>query len=329
MINSSFPKVSIIVPVYKVEKYINKCIESIIYQTYKNWELILIDDGSPDRSGEICDEYAEIDGRVHVIHKSNEGQSAARNDGLDVISSDYVTFLDSDDFWHPDYLKDMMSLMLCYNADIVQCKYVWGYDNVFPNVSNKEFIRIVTGKEALYMDICNVLVWGKVYKASLFEGIRMPVGIHNEDDCTTWKICYRANKLVYTSKCLVYYTLNNEGLTAQGTRKLDLSYYRAYREKLEIFKRDDEQELLRWTLWKWNKSILLNYGNDYATKDQQKMIMRNFKDNQQQLKKLSPLPFFWRLIFFMFEISPLVLSKITLRLKDIIRYRTYRRFSKN
>ena len=221
-----------------------------------------------------------------------------------------------------------MSLMLCYNADIVHCKYIWGYDNVFPNISNKEFIRVVSGKEALYMDICDVLVWGKVYRSSLFEGIRMPVGIHNEDDCTTWKICYRANKLVHTSKSLVYHTLNNEGLTAQGTRKLDLSFYRAYQEQLIIFKRDNEQELIRWTLWKWNKSILLNYGNDCATREQQRVLMNIFISNQQQLKKLSPLPVFWHLVFAMFEVFPLVLSKTILRLKDIIRYRTFRRFSK-
>ena len=99
------PFVTVIIPVYKVEKYLHNCVESVINQSYPHWELILVDDGSPDRCGSICDEYAAKDSRIHVIHKENGGTSSARNAALDVAVGEYVAFLDSDDFWHKDYLK--------------------------------------------------------------------------------------------------------------------------------------------------------------------------------------------------------------------------------
>ena len=118
------PLVSIIVPCYKVEQYLPVCIESVLGQTYDNWELILVDDGSPDRSGEICDQYAAKDKRINVIHKPNGGLSSARNAGLDMMNGEYVTFLDSDDFWHKDYLRVMMKHIDDEKADIVQCGFL-------------------------------------------------------------------------------------------------------------------------------------------------------------------------------------------------------------
>lgn len=322
--------VSIIVPVYKVEQYLPTCIESIQHQTYHNWELILVDDGSPDKSGEICEKYAEIDDRIRVIHQSNGGQAAARNHGLDLMKGRYVAFLDSDDFWHKDYLSHLLGLLYQYDADIVHCTYIWGHDNVFPEQPKKEeIIRVVSGKEALYKDVCDVLVWGKIYKAHLFDGIRMPVGVHNEDDCTTWKVSYRARKLVHTSRPLVYHVLNDAGLTAQGTRKLDLAYQQAFEDRQETFSKDQDIDLINWNLFKWNKSILLSYGNEWATRDQRENLKEIFNENFTQLRKLSMIPFHWRLIFVIFQYCPLMVSTVTLRLKDIVRYHTFRRFSKD
>lgn len=328
MMNSN-KMVSIIVPVYKVEKYLATCVDSILHQSYINWELILVDDGSPDLCPQICDSYAQKDNRIRVIHQANQGQAAARNHGLDVIKGEFVAFLDSDDFWHPDYLQHMMNLIIGNEADIVHCTYIWGYDNKFPKICKKEVIRVVTGKEALYKDICDVLVWGKIFKSHLYDGIRMPVGVHNEDDCTTWKVCYRAKTLVHTSRSLVYHVLNDAGLTAQGTRKLDLEFQKAFEERQEIFSRDNETELVRWNLFKWNKSIMLCYGNSMATQNQRSLLMKIFKENQNQLKELPSVPLSWRVIFGLFRIMPLALSKTILRLKDIIRYHTFRRFSKS
>ena len=117
---------SIIVPCYKVEQYLPNCIESVINQSYPNWELILIDDGSPDQSGNICDEYAIRDSRIKVNHKQNAGVAAARNSGIGLATGDYATYLDGDDFLHSDCLKTLVHIAEQQKADIVQCGYVRG-----------------------------------------------------------------------------------------------------------------------------------------------------------------------------------------------------------
>ena len=113
------PKVSIIVPCYKVEKYLSNCIESVLHQTYDNWELILVDDGSPDRSGEICDNYAKKDNRIKVIHKTNGGVAVARNIAIDLAEGEYISFLDGDDFLHTDYIRELIRLTLKYQTEII------------------------------------------------------------------------------------------------------------------------------------------------------------------------------------------------------------------
>lgn len=328
MIENSTPLVSIIVPVYKVEHYIANCIESIIKQTYKNWELLLIDDGSPDNSGTICDSYSNQDDRIHVIHKENGGQSSARNVGLDIMKGSFVTFLDSDDYWHECYLSHLMELLFQYNADVVHCNCIWGNSAVFPEIKKPEEILIVSGKEALYKDISDVLLWAKIYKSSLWENIRMPLGVHNEDDCTTWKICYKANRYVYTSKQLVYHTINNDGLTSQGTRKLDLSYYQSYEEKRNLFRKENEIELLRWTLFKWQKSILLGYGNAGATAEQRAYLKEKFDSISEEIKTLPRISCKWRAVFKAFDLFPFFVSKITILLKNLLRYHRFRLFTK-
>lgn len=117
------PLVTVIIPVYNVEQYLNKCIESVRGQTYKNLEIILIDDGSPDRCPQICDEYAEIDNRIRVIHKKNGGQGSARNRALDICSGEYIAFLDSDDYWDENYVVSLMEEFADSEIDIVVCNY--------------------------------------------------------------------------------------------------------------------------------------------------------------------------------------------------------------
>ena len=174
-------KVSIIVPCYKVELYLPTCIESVQSQSYSDWELVLVDDGSPDRCGEICDKYAKTDERIKVIHKSNGGLSDARNAGLKVMTGDFVAFLDSDDFWHRDYLKLMMELQQQYDADIVQCKWTRGNQTVFPDVSITYSAICKSGSEAMAESLFDVMMWGKIYRRNMLDDIKMPVGLINED----------------------------------------------------------------------------------------------------------------------------------------------------
>ena len=133
--------ISVIVPIYNVERYINKCIDSIIHQSYKNLEIILVDDGSPDKCGEIIDEYSRIDKRIHVIHKSNGGLSSARNAGLDIASGDFIGFVDSDDWIEPTMYEEMLSFMEKEQLDLVEC----GINLVTNNISNKYYPGLSKG----------------------------------------------------------------------------------------------------------------------------------------------------------------------------------------
>ena len=181
--------ISIIIPVYNVEKYLRNCIDSVINQSYTNWEMILVDDGSPDHSGAICDEYAQVDDRIHVVHQHNGGQANARNNGVNCCRGDYVTFLDSDDFFHPRFLEYMLSLAIKHSADIVQCSYVRGEDTLFPDSQEKWHEDIYDNHSVFLSYRANVIVCGKlyIYKRNVIGDIKIKEGRFYEDDFTTWK----------------------------------------------------------------------------------------------------------------------------------------------
>jgi glycosyltransferase involved in cell wall biosynthesis len=192
-INRLLPKISVIIPVYKVEPYLRQCIDSILTQSYSNLEIILVDDGSPDNCGKICDEYAEKDNRINVIHKENEGQAAARNTGINKATGEYLTFVDSDDWVAPDILELLYTSLISNNADVSCCGYYLAYSNMYKtfNCSNK--ILVLNREQAIEQMLLNknvfCSVWGKLYKKSLFDVIRFPCGIsYGEDAAVTFNV---------------------------------------------------------------------------------------------------------------------------------------------
>ncbi len=166
-------KISVIVPVYNSELYLEECIESVLNQTYDNFELILINDGSSDNSKYICDKYEKKDNRVRVKHICNSGVSVARNIGISISTGDYIVFVDSDDYINPDMLKELYNYINKYNTDMVICDFMYYKNNVFINSEVKEQnIKIYTSEEAqyqLYKDkyLNFIVVWGKIYKRKL------------------------------------------------------------------------------------------------------------------------------------------------------------------
>ena len=201
--------ISVIVPVYKVEPYLRRCVDSILAQTYSDFELILVDDGSPDTCGAICDSYAEQDARVRVIHQANGGLSAARNAGIEIARGDYLTFIDSDDLVSDYYLETLYDLICEKKADISVCM-ARDFSNETPYFYNKKEHEycILSGREAclsIYqsLGILWVSAYAKLYKRELFSGIRFPVGFIHEDQATIPKLLYRANT-VAISKDIVY-----------------------------------------------------------------------------------------------------------------------------
>lgn len=322
------PKVSIVVPCYKVEQYLPTCIGSVLNQSYFNWELILVDDGSPDRSGEICDDYAKHDCRIKVIHKPNGGLSDARNAGLKAVTGDFISFLDSDDFWHKDYLMIMMSLQAKYDADIVQCKWTRGNSNVFPQMDYDKKPLCFTGPQAIATGNFDVMMWGKIYRRSVIDGIRMPVGIINEDDWTSWKICYKANRFVSIKTKLYYYSFNQQGICATTSRVLDLGFFGAFEEKEKFFSDQHDDACAIWNLKKWNKAIILKYRIQGTTTAQRFEMMNVFKKNYFKLCRYSKFGTLSRLYFSIFMKFPLFLSNISEAIRNLKRDHKLTRYKK-
>ena len=213
------PLVSIIVPVYNVEQYLSTCIDSVLAQTYTKWELILVDDGTPDNSGKICDEYKAKDDRIIVLHQKNGGQANARNHALDVCRGDFVTFLDSDDFLHQEALEYSMSLLLKTNADIAQFEYIRGESKVFPDIKHDLVVEEYDNHSIFVSGKANVIVCGKLYRRDILLNNKIKEGRYYEDDFTTWKWYYTANKIVVSNRALYYYTVNPNSTMAGHKKK--------------------------------------------------------------------------------------------------------------
>lgn len=200
---------SIIVPVYNVEKYLDKCLASILRQTFKNFECIIIDDGSPDNSNAIIDKYVKLDQCFKVIHQKNMGLSAARNAGLDIAKGEYVVFVDSDDYIADDYLEKFALKIADTDADIVICGFIEAYKDYEKNkVFAAESTEVI--KQNILADVWPSYVWNKCYKKDLFTNIRFPVGKIFEDILTIPKLCRYARKIVCIPDKLYYYNRQNE-----------------------------------------------------------------------------------------------------------------------
>lgn len=202
--------ISIIVPVYNVENYLRKCVDSIINQSYKNLEIILVDDGSTDSSGKICDEYSLKDSRIKVIHKKNGGLSDARNAGMEIASGDFWGFVDSDDYIDSDMYSVLMENLLGAEADLSTCGRIFTYDGKeIPKYSENNPVTL-SGREAvknlfLSNSIVNNAAWDKLYKRELFDDIKFPVGRLFEDAAIMYKIFEKCNKIVSTKKQMYHY----------------------------------------------------------------------------------------------------------------------------
>ena len=220
--------ISVIVPIYNVEKYLRRCLDSIINQTYKNLEIILVDDGSPDNCPEICDEYARKYERVKVIHKKNGGLSDARNIGIKQSKGDYITLIDSDDCVTHDYCEFLYNLLKKYNADMSICKHLVKYDD-FGEISTgtkKEYILNPEKalKMLLYSDDIDVSAWGKLYKRKLFDNIEYPKGRLFEDSATTYKLIDLCKTIAFKSEEKYIYFVRKDSITTKefNEKKMDL-----------------------------------------------------------------------------------------------------------
>jgi len=221
--------ITIIVPVYNIEKYLIKCIDSILCQSYKKLDIILVDDGSNDSSGAICDNFAEHDKRVRVVHKRNGGLSEARNTAIPLALGDYLLFVDGDDYIDPDYVQYLYTLIRKYDADLSICEFMYVYENGelinHPKNDKHEFLlnREDALREMMRTKLYSNSASGKLYKKIFFKDVEYPVGRLFEDTATTYKLFLKAERVVFGARALYYYIQHDNTIStaAFSHRKLD------------------------------------------------------------------------------------------------------------
>lgn len=288
--------ISVIVPIYNIEKCVGKCIESIIHQTYKNLEIILVDDGSTDRSGLICDEYAGKDDRILVIHKQNEGLSDARNSGLEICKGKYVGFVDGDDWLKADMYEFLYQTLVSYNADVAVCgHYLEDDGGIYASECADGSLKVYNCREA----VCAVVIdekihsfaWDKLYKKELFDGIKYPAGRYVQDIFTTYKVFMKANRVVCNNQPKYYYYQRKDSIQRTRGSKLNWDQFCVYKESVEILENEypELRELLIIRLVSFGiaayNSILIKEKLSEKEEQQKKEILYTILKNRNEIEE--------------------------------------------
>ncbi len=294
--------ISVIVPVYKVEKYIRNCIDSLINQTYTNLEIILVNDGSPDNCPQIIEEYAKKDNRIRVIHKENGGLSSARNIGLKHAKGEYVAFVDSDDTVDLKIYENLYNLINRHSADVAVCEILHVKEQedgkiLFPTSEQVEVVeREYTRSEMLKQMMVNGNIGNfactKLFKRELFDDVFFPDGKVYEDVATIYKIIHKANKIVCTSKKLYYYLYGREGaITSSFSEKKIFDSLEAYHSQYK-FLSENYKEIKPYINVTWAKmftsameKICMNNYDSLWDTEQVRSKYESFKNAMDELDK--------------------------------------------
>ena len=316
-------RLSIIVPIYRVEKYLKRCIDSILNQKFRDFELILVNDGSPDSCGDICDEYSKNDTRIKVIHKKNGGLSSARNAGIEIAQGEYIGFVDSDDWINEDMYEVLYSIGLNNDLDIVECTYskVFNTENLYDCKNEYDLIILdnISAIEALYKDTFygSVVSWNKIYRKNLFKDIRFPLGKINEDQFTTYKLYYNCNKIGFINRDLYYYYQSVNSITRSSFTVKKLDVLQALEEARIFFQINNLKNLIlrHDTLY---SDVLIKYYLLLSNEDKSNLIKRDIKTKYNGLLKSFLLnPYInkkRRILQVLFYISPQIYQRL-LRIK--------------
>ena len=245
----NMPAVSVIVPVYNVEKYLSRCIDSILAQTFTDFELILVDDGSTDKSGGICDDYKSQDNRIVVIHQNNQGQAVARNRAIDLSRGEYIAFIDSDDYVHPDMFLTLIRIITETKSDIVLFGYIEGKEERFcwerieeahyQIYDGKTFLKdcILSNKNGCWI-LCD-----KLFDRNCFNEIRLPVGRIFEDNAIVYKILYETNRVSISDAVLYYYYQNENSTTNQAFSEKNVDWLVVLEEMIAFFESNNDTDV--------------------------------------------------------------------------------------
>lgn len=235
--------ISIIIPVYKVEKYLDKCVQSVVSQTYRKLEIILVDDGSPDRCGEMCDAWAEKDNRIRVIHKENGGLSSARNAGIDASTGEYLMFIDSDDYIASEMAEKLYEALIKYDTTISICNFIRIREDghIIPSTETTLTDEVFTGEEAVFRlikspNVSYVISCNKLYKRNLFLTLRYPIGKIHEDEFLAHHLFGLCEKVSSISDICYYYRTHDGSIMANKNYKEKLYALESAADRLTFCK---------------------------------------------------------------------------------------------
>lgn len=279
--------ISVIVPVYKVEPYLRRCIDSILGQTYSDFELILVNDGSPDNCPAICDEYAGRDSRVHVIHQENGGLSAARNTGIDWVfansDSQWLTFVDSDDWIHPEMLERLLNVAVENNVAVSICGHIKTKGEEAKIQSNEMAPQIWKTEDFFVAHNINAIVaWGKLYQKQCFSEIRYPIGKLHEDEFTTYKILFQFRTIGAVFAPLYYYYENASGIMKSEWSPKRLDSIQAAEEQIQFFVDNAYWAAYRKAVSRYLWFITENYNQAKLSEHTSSALLKRLRKKMQQ-----------------------------------------------
>lgn len=296
-------KVSVIVPIYNVEKYLERCLKSIINQTYKNLEIILVNDGSPDNSLVICEKYKKQDNRIIILNKKNGGLSSARNEGLKIATGDYISFVDSDDYIEKDMYEILVQNLIENNADIS----VGGVKDITENIDGSMKITKDTFQGERIIETLSPIdamkkyllgswsAWDKIYKREIHENLYFPEGEINEDEGIALEVLSRAKRVVYDNKSFYNYIKRENSITTSSFNEKKMDWYKHCKNNLKLaqnefteVKEEAEFRFLGSILWSFNSMIDVNLDLKVYKKQMLKDIKtlrKSFKVNRHISKK--------------------------------------------
>lgn len=293
--------ISIIVPIYNVEKYIKQCVDSILAQTYKNIEVILVDDGSPDNCPQICDSYAAIDNRVKVVHKKNGGLMSARQAGLKAASGDYIGFVDGDDWIEPDMYADFARLLDQYSPDMALCEFLYSFPDKDTNsgqLLKKSFFTKEEMKEQLYGSMLfkepyysfgiNPCCWSKIFKKELLESNLYNVTPNikiGEDAAFTYPCLLQADSLAYSEKYSYHYRVNPESMTKAYDENCESTVMIPYEILKNVFEKYNDCNLMEQLDY-----FLLSLVNGVVRNEASSVNKKPISQKKETLKKLAVNP---------------------------------------
>ena len=320
-------EVSIIVPVYQVEKYIRQCVDSIFAQTFTDFELILVDDGSKDKSGQICDEYARMDKRVKVIHKENGGLSDARNKGMDQASGNYFMFVDSDDYIAPTMIECLYKSILNENADIAACNYLYYFENDRKkNFATNIKSEVLSGAEIFYnrknernYGIWTV-AWNKLYKREVFGNIRFRLGKYHEDEFWANDIYQMDITVIMIPECLYYYRQRDNSIMGKKSIARNLDILEAFQERIYIYLKNPKYSGQAYKVLVYSLEYLEESNRLITNRDEKNKFVQaenRTKDIIKQLKKRK-LSKIQRISLVIMGINPCLVFSVGIKFRGLL-----------